>query len=271
MPANGTSALDAVSWGSSTGGAAGSAETTSTLGVDRTDQRTPPDTYHVWGAQLNACKNLLISISTTFKGGTRLGVLKQSSNPFGSSETGFYADNTATANPRFSTNGTLTYVANGAVTTKGDLTPFNGTNFGVLAAGSNNQVLVADSSQTTGLRWGVAPSLVTAQTPAFGATMNINPSLGEQCTVTLTGNLGSWTISAPAGPGQKFILTFTQDGTGSRTIGTPPASIKWLPSTYLGATHVAPTLTTTATKSDSFFFVSYDGTNWIEINRNMNN
>jgi len=91
--ADGLSSLSSINWGASTGGAAGSAESTLTLGVDRGDTRTPPDTNHVWGAQLNNCKNLLIAISATFKGGTRLGVLPQSSNPFGGSESGFYVDN----------------------------------------------------------------------------------------------------------------------------------------------------------------------------------
>lgn len=38
-------------------------------------------------------------------------------------------------------------------TTKGDLATFNGTTFARQAVGSNNQVLVADSAQTNGIKW----------------------------------------------------------------------------------------------------------------------
>lgn len=109
-----------------------------------------------------------------------------------------------------------------------------------------------------------------AQTPTFGTTMNIDPSLGEVINVTLTASLGSWTISNGVTPGQIIVLNFIQDGTGSRTIGTPPAVIKWLPSTYRGTDHSAPTLSTAASKRDSFI-LAWDGTNWLQISENLNN
>lgn len=97
MPANGTSALDTLNWGT------GVAETTSTLGVDRQDVRTPPDTSHIWGAQISQCKNLLLTMSAYFKGGARLQLLTQGSNPFSVGENGLYMD----------TGGTVYKVVNG--------------------------------------------------------------------------------------------------------------------------------------------------------------
>jgi hypothetical protein len=112
MAADGLSALDALNWNTTTGGAAGLAETTSTLGQDRLDLRTPPDAYRLWHRQINQCKNLLLSMSAFFKGGTRLQVLPQSSNPFGSVETGFYVDNSG--NPKLSYNGAVSGLGAGA-------------------------------------------------------------------------------------------------------------------------------------------------------------
>jgi len=90
--ADGVTSLDQISYGTTTGGAAGTAETTLTLGVDRLDARTPPDLYHVWAAQLNAVKNVVLKISQDNKGGTRLGTRVQAANPFGAGESGFYID-----------------------------------------------------------------------------------------------------------------------------------------------------------------------------------
>lgn len=101
--------LDSLNWGTSTGGAAGSAETTSTLGTDRTDYRVPPDTYTVGGLQITRVKNLVLAMSQYLKGGTRLQVLTQTSTPFGATEHGFWCD--ASGNPRFNYNGTAYYLS----------------------------------------------------------------------------------------------------------------------------------------------------------------
>ncbi len=106
MPANGTTTLDTINWGTSV------AESTSTLGVDRLDVRDPPDQYHVWGAQISALKNLLLTMSAYFKGGARLQVIKQASNPFGAGETGFYIATDGT--PYKVVDGTPTAIAGGA-------------------------------------------------------------------------------------------------------------------------------------------------------------
>ncbi|HJU23895.1 MAG TPA: hypothetical protein VJ891_15420 [Casimicrobiaceae bacterium] len=98
-----TNWLDPVNWGLSSSGAPGLAETVNTLGLDRLDTRVPPDQYRIGGLQISQCKNLLISISAFMKGGTRLQCLYQTSNPFGTSEFGWWVD--ASGNPRFSTGG----------------------------------------------------------------------------------------------------------------------------------------------------------------------
>jgi hypothetical protein len=130
-----------------------------------------------------------------------------------------------------------------------------------------------DLGEATVRRWKYVWARATysiSQTPAFSSTMNIDCKLGEVVLVTMTGNLGSWTMTNGQAPGQKCTIVWIQDGTGSRTIGTPPSGIKWLPSTYLGTNHVAPTLTTTASARDASYFV-WDGTYWLEVNRNFNN
>lgn len=89
--------LSALNWGTSTGGSAGSAETTSTLGNDPLDRAQPTDVYHLSHLQMARMKNLLIAISQDLKGGTRLLSRVQSSNPFGATEAGYYVDSSGSA------------------------------------------------------------------------------------------------------------------------------------------------------------------------------
>lgn len=87
-----------------------------------------------------------------------------------------------------------------------------------------------------------------------GATITFNMSESNVHTVTLGGNrtLAVSNVSV----GQWFYLRLAQDGTGSRTV-TWFSTIKWPNAT-------APTLTTTASRVDSFAFFctssgNYDG------------
>lgn len=81
-------------------------------------------------------------------------------------------------------------------------------------------------------------------------------------TMTLAANISLTAITANSSQaGRQITLMITQDGTGSRTLSWP-ATVK-----FAGGT--APTLTTTAGKTDTFSFV-YNGTNWIETSRAMN-
>jgi hypothetical protein len=81
-----------------------------------------------------------------------------------------------------------------------------------VAVGSNGQYLVADSGATPGLKWTDGVAALTD-----GATIATDASAGELFTVTLAGNR---TLGAPtnARGGMKRTWSFTQDGTGSRTI-----------------------------------------------------
>jgi hypothetical protein len=88
----------------------------------------------------------------------------------------------------------------------------------------------------------LAHTIVTA---TDGATVTFNLSLGNIQQVTLGGNrtLALSNVSV----GQCFIINLIQDGTGSRTV-TWFETIKW-------AGGSAPTLTTTAAKTDSLGFI----------------
>lgn len=106
-----------------------------------------------------------------------------------------------------------------------------------------------------------------SQTVTFAAVLAINFDNGRLATCTLTNNLTSLTLSGGVA-GEVYCVKLVQDATGSRTLSSPAATILWNGTTLYGSTHTAPTLTTTASKTDSFFFL-FDGTNYIEITRNM--
>lgn len=71
--------------------------------------------------------------------------------------------------------------------------------------------------------------------------------------ITLTANCTFTFPAAAAGKG--FLLALKQDSTGSRT-ATWPGTVLWAGGT-------APTLTTTAAKTDLLSFVCLDGTHWL--------
>lgn len=120
-----------------------------------------------------------------------------------------------------------------------------------LVAGVGVAITVDDAGNTITI--GRAASRVVAMTD--GATITPNADTTDIGTVTLGGNRA---IAAPSGApaaGQKLILRLRQDGTGSRTV-------TWN-SIYRFAGGVAPTLTTTAAKTDYLGFVyNADDTKW---------
>lgn len=85
-----------------------------------------------------------------------------------------------------------------------------------------------------------------------GATVTFDLSAGNIQRVTLGGNrtLALSNVSV----GQVFVLELIQDGTGSRTV-TWFSTIKWPDNT-------APTLTTTASKTDVFIFICTSSGNY---------
>lgn len=92
------------------------------------------------------------------------------------------------------------------------------------------------------------------QTATDGATVTFDLSAGQIQQVTLGGNRTLAISNEQAG--QVFVLRLIQDGTGSRTV-TWFSTIKW-------AGGSAPTLTTTAAKTDVLGFIctaadTYDG------------
>lgn len=97
----------------------------------------------------------------------------------------------------------------------------------------------------------------TAQTytPGVGGTATLDLSLSNQHYITMPA--GNITIALSNDTNnQVFLISITQDGTGSRTV-TWFSTIRW-------ATGTVPTLTTTASKRDTFGFIrtgsgTYDG------------
>ncbi len=94
-------------------------------------------------------------------------------------------------------------------------------------------------------------SIQTLSSATDGATVTFDMSLTNLWTEILGGNRTLAVSNASSG--QVFTVILTQDGTGSRTV-TWWAGIVWTGS-------VAPTLTTTAGKTDIFNFI-FNGTNY---------
>ena len=94
----------------------------------------------------------------------------------------------------------------------------------------------------------------------YDATQDWDLSANQVCDLTLTGNT---TFDAPTNikDGGFYSITIIQDCTGSRTAGWNTV-FKW-------AAGTAPTLTTTASAKDVFVFRG-DGTNMLEVGRQLN-
>jgi hypothetical protein len=107
-------------------------------------------------------------------------------------------------------------------TTKGDLTVNDGTNNIRVGVGSNNQVLIADSGETSGVRWGATPAsalTVTSVTDAY--------TVATSDDVVLCNSTTDFTLTLPAASGNSGVLfriknintnIVTVDGDGSETI-----------------------------------------------------
>lgn len=105
-------------------------------------------------------------------------------------------------------------------------------------------------------------SKTTLYTDTDGATVTMDFNVSQTHRVTVAGN--RTLVFSNAVAGEEYAVMITQDATGSRTI-TWPATVKW-------AGGSAPTLTTTASRTDIVYFF-YDGTNFldkaIKLNHNI--
>jgi len=113
----------------------------------------------------------------------------------------------------------------------------------------NTNSLTSFTLEAPTINNGYTEETVTANT---GTAYTIDLANGSVQILTLTGNVTYTFPTATAG--RSFLLIEKQDGTGGRTV-TWPAAVKWPSGT-------APTITSTASRSDLFGFTA-DGTNWI--------
>jgi hypothetical protein len=155
---------------------------------------------------------------------------------------------------------------------------------GVPIGGTTNQVLAKTSSTNYATAWvnpatgdvtltgvqtltnktieagtftnGYTEETVTANT---GAAYTILLTNGSLQILTLTASC-TFTFPSPVS-GQSFMLFLKQDGVGGRT-ATWPGTVKWPSAT-------APTITSTANRTDKFVFTS-DGTSWFGSNAGQN-
>ena len=138
------------------------------------------------------------------------------------------------------------------MTEVGDYLPLTGgTLAGVTLSGA---VVGADQIISAPVLKDIGETCVTNATS--GATDTISLTDGNVHNVTLTADC-TFTFAAPpaSGTSGSFTLFLNQDGTGSRT-ATWPGSVKWAGGT-------APTLTTTASRTDILVFTTIDaGTIW---------
>lgn len=120
------------------------------------------------------------------------------------------------------------------------------------SAGTSKQITIAQivGQLLAGATFtGAMAPAVSALT--FGTTINVNAALGNVFTVTLAASTG--TIANPTNPvdGQVIRIRITQDSTGSRTVSWGTA-YDW--GSTGGSANTAPTLTTTASKTDILGF-----------------
>ena len=115
--------------------------------------------------------------------------------------------------------------------------------------GSVVRLYIWDIINSTWQSFSSIPVRYDAGNSSTALTVNFNNG-GAQF-ITLTGNC-TFTFSNPV-EGGRYILELKQDGTGSRTV-TWPSTVKW-------SGGVAPTLTTTAGRTD-IITLYYNGTNY---------
>jgi hypothetical protein len=105
----------------------------------------------------------------------------------------------------------------------------------------------------------------TYTTPAIsGGTLTLNLENGNVFRVSRNANISTLTISNPAGSGNACSFTLIFDANGTSYTITWPAAVKW-------PSGIAPTITTTASRSDVFtFYTNNAGTTWYAMTAAQN-
>jgi hypothetical protein len=96
-------------------------------------------------------------------------------------------------------------------TTKGDVVAFNGTDAARLAVGSNNTVLMADSAQSTGLKYAseATATLTTTGDVLYASAANTLARLGIGSSgqaLVVSGGIPSWGNVASSGESDQVTL-----------------------------------------------------------------
>lgn len=192
-----------------------------THGLINTDQTHPTDAGHAFTAEL--CLDILLGGQTTLN---PVDVVRAAGIQNVTGVKTFTVSPivpTPTTAFQAATKGYADLVAAGGgiplstITTKGDLVA--GTASATVArvgAGANGTILVADSTQTAGVKWApVAASTTVTLTDA--ATILVDASLGKSHKVTVAAS--GHVLGKPSNgyDGQVIIITVAQDATGSRT------------------------------------------------------
>ena len=123
-----------------------------------------------------------------------------------------------------------------------------------IGTGSSTPIVntVLKGSGTGTSAWSSVPVQTAWTTATDGATVTFSLATSNKQRVTLEGNRTLALSNVLAG--HVFVLTLIQDATGSRTVNWF-STIKWAGGT-------APTLTTTATKADTFGFIQTSTNNY---------
>lgn len=132
-------------------------------------------------------------------------------------------------------NHTHAYIPLSTVTTKGDLVAATASaTVARVGVGSDGQVLLADSSQTAGVKWGLPVGGTVSIFKAADETRSSSTTLADDAELTLTLTAGTWLVQCrpfftSTGAGSSVVLAVT--GTTGNTPGTATMYMSGAPST----------------------------------------
>jgi len=260
------------------------------IGVSNADGSTPTTVYvdpttHRMLVSLSGGSGTVTSVSVVTANGVSGSVATSTTTPAITLTLGAITPTTVNGLTVTTTTGTLT-IANGKTVTASNTLTFTGTDGSTVACGAGGTVayvenklsvfaattsaelagVISDETGSGALVFGTNPTIAkpvmsatnpTAQTytPADTATATLDLALSNQHDITMPA--GNITIALSNDTNnQVFLVSILQDGVGSRTV-TWFSTIRW-------AGGSPPTLTTTASKRDTFGFRrtgsgTYDG------------